>query len=194
MPTPSQTTTSDDLVIEPLSIAGADGFFAYLHDHLRDNGTAETGYFQPMSRDNPVMPAAKLEAFRVGLGVPVPEPGWRRAWVARLPGGEIVGHVDLRARPEPFTSHRCLLGMGVHRDHRRRGLGLRLVEWAASWAREHTALEWLDLEVISTNAAAVALYEKAGFIAAGEICDLFRIDGVALPSKTMVKRLRGGEA
>ena len=64
------------------------------------------------------------------LGTPVGEPGWRRAWLALDEDGAIAGHVDLRARPERPAAHRALLGMGVHRDHRRQGLGARLIDTA----------------------------------------------------------------
>jgi RimJ/RimL family protein N-acetyltransferase len=94
--------------------------------------------------------------------------------------GEIAGHADLRARPERYTEHRALLGMGVHRDHRRQGLGLRLIHAAIGWARTCTQLEHIDLEVLSANAPAIALYEKAGFRRIGEYEDMFRIDGKSL--------------
>jgi ribosomal protein S18 acetylase RimI-like enzyme len=165
--------TLDSIVIEPLAIGDFERFIAYLNEHLAENGSGEVGYFQPMSREAPTLPLAKTEAFRVGLGTAVPEFGWRRAWVARERGA-FVGHVDLRARPEPFTSHRCLLGMGVHHEFRRGGLAGRLLAVATAWAVETSALDWIDLEVLSTNVLAVRLYEKTGFELAGELTDLFR--------------------
>jgi RimJ/RimL family protein N-acetyltransferase len=91
--------------------------------------------------------------------------------------GAICGHADLRARPERAASHRCLLGMGVHRDARRQGLGERLLGTALDWARTQPGLDWVDLEVLSSNAPARRLYERCGFVFAGELPDLFRIDG-----------------
>ncbi len=182
----------EDLVIEPLKIDELDVFVTYLHDHFKDNGAHEFGYFQPMSRQSPTLPPAKIEAIRVGLGTPLMYPGWRRAWVVRLQDIGLIGHVDLRARPEPFTSHRCLLGMGVHREYRRIGLGQRLLEFAMHWAMNETTLDWMDLEVISGNEPAFRLYTKTGFVPAGDLDDLFRIDGHSLASKTMVKRLSRG--
>ncbi|MEO8214158.1 MAG: GNAT family N-acetyltransferase, partial [Myxococcales bacterium] len=126
--------------------------------------------------------------FRSGLVTAVSELGWRRAWVAHERGA-LVGHIDLKARPEPFTSHRCLLGVGVHREYRGRGLAGRLLAEATAWAAATPGLDWIDLEVISTNAAAIRFYEKSGFARVGEIADFFRIDGVAFASRIMTKRL-----
>ena len=180
--------TPDGIVIEPLAIGEFDRFITYLNEHLAENGSEEVGYFQPTSRGAPMLPLAKTEAFRSGLGRAVSELGWRRAWVARQ-GAAFVGHIDLRARPEPFTSHRCLLGMGVHRECRRRGLAGRLLAVATAWAVETTGLDWIDLEVLSTNVPAVRFYEKSGFESVGEVPDLFRIDGLGLGSRSMTKRL-----
>jgi RimJ/RimL family protein N-acetyltransferase len=179
--------TPEGIVIEPLAIGEFDRFTTYLNEHLAENGSEEVGYFKPMPR-GAMLPSAKVEAFRSGLGTAVAEPGWRRAWVARQRTA-FVGHIDLRARPEPFTSHRCLLGMGVHREHRRSGLAGRMLEVATGWAAETGALDWIDLEVLSTNVPAVRFYEKSGFKSVGEVLELFRIDGLTLGSLTMTKRL-----
>jgi RimJ/RimL family protein N-acetyltransferase len=178
----------DNLVIEPLAISEFDRFITYLNEQLAENGSEEVGYFQPMSREAPMLASAKAEAFRSGLVTAVPELGWRRAWVARQRAA-FVGHIDLRARPEPFTSHRCLLGMGVHPEFRRIGLAGRLLALATAWAVETSALDWIDLEVLSANVPARRFYEKAGFEVVGEFTDLFRIDGLELGSRTMTKRL-----
>ncbi|MEO5767181.1 MAG: N-acetyltransferase [Polyangia bacterium] len=183
----------DGIIVESLTAGGFDRFMAYLNEHLAENGSEETGYFQPMSRERPMFPLAKTEAFRSGLVTAVSELGWRRAWVAHERGA-LVGHIDLKARPEPFTSHRCLLGVGVHREYRGRGLAGRLLAEATAWAAATPGLDWIDLEVISTNAAAIRFYEKSGFARVGEIADFFRIDGVAFTSQIMTKGLRRARA
>jgi ribosomal protein S18 acetylase RimI-like enzyme len=167
-----------------------DAFFAYLDDHLGDNGRNGTPLFQPLSASESRFPIDKRKAFANGLGTPFGHPGWRRAWVAVDEGDAIAGHIDLRARPERHTGHRALLGMGVHRDHRRQGLGLHLIHAAIGWARACTALEHIDLEVLSANAAALALYRKAGFRQIGEYEDMFRIDGESLAYTVMTASLR----
>jgi ribosomal protein S18 acetylase RimI-like enzyme len=73
--------------------------------------------------------------------------------------------------------HRCLLGMGVHREWRRLGMGQRLLDVAIEWAKADQQMEWIDLQVVASNGAAVRLYERAGFTETGFIRDCFRMDG-----------------
>jgi YD repeat-containing protein len=177
------------LAIAALAPSDFDTFLAYLNDHLSDNGQAGTGYFQPLPRLASHFPADRAQAFRTGLQAAVGAPGWRRLWVARDEQGRIAGHIDLRGRAEVLAPHRCLLGMGVDRAHRRRGLGQRLIAHALQWASTVGQLEWVDLHVLSANEAAVALYRTAGFDKTGEIADMFRIDGQGHAYTSMCKRL-----
>lgn len=177
--------------IEPLDISGFDEFILYLNDHLRDNGSVEAGYFQPLPRAGSAYPPERASVFLDGMAKNVASPGWRRAWVARSRDGRIAGHIDLRAHPEDFAQHRCLLGMGVDRRHRRAGMGAALLSHARQQARDGGMLEWIDLQVISANVAALGLYRRAGFITVGERPDMFRIDGESFGYTTMSMRLGG---
>jgi ribosomal protein S18 acetylase RimI-like enzyme len=161
---------------------------AYLNDQLSDNGIGGTALFMPMSRSESGIPPEMEARFRNGILIPVGQPGWRRPWIALTPGGQIAGHVDLRARAEKMAAHRALLGMGVHRDHRKQGLGAKLVEVASEWARIQS-IEWIDLDVLSTNHAARELYQRCGFTQVGEMVDLFRIDGESHGHTFMARKI-----
>jgi RimJ/RimL family protein N-acetyltransferase len=169
-----------------------DLFFPYLNEHLRDNGMQGTPLFMPMARAASTFGPERQEAFRRALATPFGQPGWRKLWLALTEQGECAAHVDLRARPEALASHRALLGMGVHRDHRRQGLGRRLIDTAWDWALAQDGLDWIDLEVLSTNVPARRLYEAAGFDLVGEFADMFRIDGEAVGYTLMQRRLHAG--
>ena len=56
--------------------------------------------------------------------------------------------------------------IAVMPEHRRRGIGYRLLDYAVKTERGH-GLEALFLEVRSKNAAAIALYRAHGFVSIG---------------------------
>ncbi len=60
-----------------------------------------------------------------------------------------------------------ILNIAVSREQRRRGFGLRLLTEALRQGRER-GLERAVLEVRTSNAAAIALYERLGFSLAGK--------------------------
>jgi GNAT superfamily N-acetyltransferase len=79
--------------------------------------------------------------------------------------GEIVGHLNGSAtegsamRPVRIAT---LVSMYVHPDHRRGGLGGRMVAQFSAWAREVGA-ELAEVTAYSGNAEAVRFYERHGF-------------------------------
>jgi len=176
--------------IRPALEADLAPFFAYLDEHLRDNGAAGTPLFQPLPRDQSRMPPGLRLSFIKGLEIPVGQPGWRRLWLAIGPTGNIAGHIDLRARPEPAAAHRAMLGMGVHRLYRRRGLGRQLVATALAWARADQDMDWIDLEVLADNQPAVALYLRLDFRMIARIEDMLRVDGVSHDLCYMTRSVR----
>jgi ribosomal protein S18 acetylase RimI-like enzyme len=177
-------------MIRAADAADLPAFFVYLDDHLRDNGRDGTPLFQPLSRAQSQLPPGLKVSFINGLNIPVGEPAWRRLWLALDSRGSIAGHIDLRARPEPLARHRAMLGMGVHRAYRRRGLGARLLSTAVDWARTEDGLKWIDLEVLSGNQPAVALYLRSSFTMTARIEDMLRIDGVSHDLSYMTRALR----
>ncbi len=164
--------------IRAAEAADLPAFFDYLNAHLAGNGRDGAPLFQPMPRGSS-FPVEKRAGFAEGLATALDQPGWRRLWLAEGEDG-ILGHIDLRARPEGAARHRCLLGMGVHERARRGGLGMALLDVAVAWAGESAGLEWVDLEVLGVNAPARGLYRKRGFVQTGEIPDLFHIEGERL--------------
>lgn len=174
--------------IRPAAPADLAALFVYLDDHVSDNGRGDTALFMPMPRSESGFPPDKEASMRNGIGIDVGQPGWRRPWIAFTGDGRIAGHVDLRARPEKASAHRALLGMGVHRDHRRQGLGAMLVEVVHAWAKSQS-IAWIDLDVLSVNTPAIALYQRCGFTLVADMPDMFRIDGQALGHTLMTRKV-----
>ena len=75
---------------------------------------------------------------------------------------EVVGALHLY--PSSFGC--AEIGMFVAKDWRGRGVGVALMEAAVDWARSQ-GLHKLSLSVFPHNAAAIALYEKFGFVEEG---------------------------
>jgi ribosomal protein S18 acetylase RimI-like enzyme len=178
--------------IEPFAEADFVDFFRYLGTQLAENG-CDGLWFMPFAPTDAGIPEAKQQSFRSGFATPFGEPGWRRGWIARDARGEVAGHVDLRAHPDAFTGHRCVLGMGVRRDLRRLGLARRLLACATDWAAAQ-GLKWIDLQVLSANEAAVALYRREGFLMQGGRPDMFVIAGVSLGELWMARKLLAAQA
>jgi RimJ/RimL family protein N-acetyltransferase len=80
----------------------------------------------------------------------------------------VVGWCDITPHEGEWFSHRGSLGMGVHPDFRRRGLGARLLRAAIAHA-EAMGLERVELEVFASNHAARQLYERTGFTVEGTL-------------------------
>ncbi len=77
-------------------------------------------------------------------------------YLGALAGGTLVGFVNVAW---DGGAHAFLLDPTVHPDHRRRGLGLRLVRAATALAREGGA-EWLHVDY---EPPLEAFYAAAGF-------------------------------
>lgn len=176
--------------IAPVEIDALDRFFAYLEEHASENGVDGGPLFQPYHRGAPWRASEKAPLFRAGLAVPVGALGWRRAWAASDDHDAVIGHVDLRSHGEPCTAHRCLLGLGVHRAHRRQGIGHALIRHVVDWATRETALDWIDLSFLAGNATAERLYLRAGFDRVATVADKFRVDGESIDDVLMTLRLR----
>jgi ribosomal protein S18 acetylase RimI-like enzyme len=171
------------MTIRPATQDDLPALFAYLGEQLAENGR-DGVLFQPMAPTTEGVPAAMRERFAAGVATPVGQPGWRQVWIALDEDGTVAGHIDLRGRPEPASSHRALLGMGVRHDLRRAGLGTRLVQEALAWARS-AGFAWVDLEVLAQNHKARALYVRTGFHVTGEMPDLYRIGGAQVGAVSM---------
>lgn len=176
------------IAIRPATAEDLPALFAYLGEQLAENGRDGAPLFQPMAPVTDGVPQPMRERFSAGMATPVGQSGWRRVWIAVDEIGAVAGHIDLRGRPEPASTHRTLLGMGVRHDLRRAGLGTRLVQEALAWARA-AGFAWVDLEVLTQNHKARALYARTGFVETGEVPDLYRIEGQSVGAVSMSMRL-----
>jgi ribosomal protein S18 acetylase RimI-like enzyme len=88
----------------------------------------------------------------------------------------VIGWCDVLPGWLEGLDHCGELGMGVRKDHRRRGIGQRLLLRAIEEAKA-VGLERIELDVFATNVAAIRLYEKLGFGVEGLKQRARKIDG-----------------
>ncbi len=81
--------------------------------------------------------------------------------------GSLVGVLFFESTPRRRLAHRGTLHMSVSREWRGQGIGTALLRSLIAWAEPHPTIEKLSLEVFSTNATAIGLYRKLGFIEEG---------------------------
>ncbi len=93
-----------------------------------------------------------------------------------LDGDRVVGWCDIRRQPFEGFAHGGVLGMGLLSEFRGRGLGKRLLEEAIRAASE-IGLTRIELEVLSSNEAALRLYRRCGFQEEGVKCRARILDG-----------------
>ncbi len=100
---------------------------------------------------------------------------WSRQALELLVGDTALGFacLDEEGTPVSYVGMITVLDEGqitnvaTHPDHRRRGLGGRVLAALLAEARRR-ALSTVTLEVRQSNAAAIALYEKHGFSVVGQ--------------------------
>lgn len=113
------------------------------------------------------MPDERLErvkAFLAGLGPDSHE----IAAVTDTPQGEkLIGLCGLTVSSNPRLRHSASLGIVVHPDYRRMGVGRALMGYALDLADNWLMLVRVELGVYPDNAKAIALYSSMGFVREG---------------------------
>jgi RimJ/RimL family protein N-acetyltransferase len=103
--------------------------------------------------------------------------------------GTIVGRLSIARDPHPASEHVADLGLMVARAHRRRGTGTALMEAAERWARD-VGVRKLELHVFPHNDAAIAFYERLGYVREGFRRRHYRRGTDLLDAILMAKELR----
>jgi len=79
----------------------------------------------------------------------------------------IVGNLDITGGQRIRLRHTGLVGMGMLKEYRDKGLGSILLEAGIEWAKKNHLLEKLWLQVLAGNTPAVNIYRKMGFTEEG---------------------------
>ena len=108
--------------------------------------------------------------------------------------GRHIGNCSLSA-VGPFRryAHRCEVAIALYRAYCGAGIGTRMLQTVLDIASE-LGYEQAELEVVSTNKNALALYRKAGFMQYGELPNNMKYaDGTYADVYWMMKKLRPAE-
>jgi putative acetyltransferase len=105
--------------------------------------------------------------------------------------GRVVGQLGLQF----YTgrrSHVASLGMMVHDEYQRRGVGSALMQAAVDLAENWLNISRIELEVYTDNAAGLALYRKFGFEIEGTLRDYSYRDGRFVDTYKMARVREAG--
>ncbi|MDP4536698.1 GNAT family N-acetyltransferase [Alkalimonas collagenimarina] len=85
--------------------------------------------------------------------------------------GELVGQLGLQQFQNQRRRHVADIGMAVSEPYQGQGIGSALLRSALEMADNWLNIHRLELQVYSSNEAAVALYERFGFEVEAELTD-----------------------
>ena len=104
--------------------------------------------------------------------------------------GRVAGYIRLKPPTKlPENAHVIQVqGLAVHPDARRHGVAAGLLDAAEEMLRERGTRK-LTLRVLSTNEAAIRLYERHGFVREGTLLEEFRINDRFVDDVMMAKKL-----
>ncbi|MEC9070735.1 MAG: GNAT family protein [Myxococcota bacterium] len=98
---------------------------------------------------------------------------------------EIVGDLLFRASQRSRLRHLGEFGMSVLRSEWGKGIGGSLLDALIGWARAGGIITKINLKVRSDNAAAIALYQRKGFVTEGTTSRDMRVECVYYDSHWM---------
>ncbi|MCZ4336075.1 GNAT family N-acetyltransferase [Shewanella colwelliana] len=81
--------------------------------------------------------------------------------------GRLVGQIGMEVFSRPRRKHVANIGMAVCELTRGKGIGSQLLKAIIDLAQNWLAVTRIELEVYTDNAAAIALYERHGFVIEG---------------------------
>ncbi|MHC4995996.1 MAG: GNAT family N-acetyltransferase [Planctomycetota bacterium] len=103
-------------------------------------------------------------------------------------GDELVGLTGVRREEHAKLAHKAFVwGVYVDPGRRNNGIGGRLMAEALTYAYSTLGVRQVYLGVNAENPAAIALYEKMGFVAYGIEKDFMLVDGRFHDEMLMVK-------
>lgn len=101
--------------------------------------------------------------------------------------GDVVGNLGLGQVQRPRRRHVASLGMAVHDGWAGRGIGSALLAAALDLCDRWLQVTRVELEVFTDNDAALALYERSGFVVEGTRRGAVFRDGTYVDTHVMAR-------
>ncbi|AVP96395.1 GNAT family N-acetyltransferase [Ahniella affigens] len=101
--------------------------------------------------------------------------------------GEILGQLGLDLFRHPRRKHVATIGMGVKSTARRLGVGSALLSAAIDSCERWMNVRRIEIEVYTDNKAAIALYQKHGFVIEGTCRNYAYRDGRYVDAHVMAR-------
>jgi putative acetyltransferase len=143
------------------------------------------------------LPGFRRNTLRMPFHTPEQVRGWMErstpdtTAIVACRGDTIVGAADLR-RFSGRRVHAGEIGLGVHDDYARRGVGSALLSALIDAGERWLGLTRLELAVYTDNAPALALYRKYGFVVEGTYQAYAFRDGTFADAHCMARVTRRG--
>ncbi len=104
-----------------------------------------------------------------------------------LDGEKLRGQLGLMTRSQPRRKHTASLGMAVCASSLRQGVGSALLSTALDLCDNWLNIQRIELELYTDNDAALALYQKHGFVIEGEHKDYAFRNGSYVDTYSMAR-------
>jgi RimJ/RimL family protein N-acetyltransferase len=105
-----------------------------------------------------------------------------------LENGQIIARAELAGYHAARIRHRAKFSISVRKEYWNRGIGTEMIKRIVAQAKKMN-IRIIELEAITDNAAAVALYHKTGFTDIGIYKDYFYVNGIFKDAVVMQKIL-----
>lgn len=87
---------------------------------------------------------------------------------------KLIGNIDLTGSKRSKMLHTAMIGMGIKEEWRNQGLGKFFLREVIDWAKKHSVIELIWLDVYASNQLGYNLYKNMGFIESGIIPEFFK--------------------
>jgi len=104
--------------------------------------------------------------------------------------GELIGNIDLTGSARAIMFHTGMIGMGIKEQWRNQGLGRILIESVIDWAKNHSPIELIWLDVYASNELGYNLYKNTGFEVSGRIDGFFKDENGYKDKIQMYQRIK----